>query len=275
MLRDIFNSAGVYSFGAIPAADARIIKPYLLKDAPDGCHAVFALIPYYTGKSGNLAAFAAVPDYHRFAAELLSAAARYIADKYGVYAKGFADHSPFDEVHGASVTGLGMIGDSGLLISREYSSFVCICELVTVLTEDQLTAEGIPVIRDGAVTECEHCGRCKAACPTGALALGKHICLSAITQKKCELTPDEAELVRRGRYAWGCDECQQACPHTAEMIRRGTVTPIEYFHRHHIDKLTPARLGEMTDEEYARYTFSWRRREIMERNLMLKGEHDD
>lgn len=43
-------------------------------------------------------------------------------------------------------------------------------------------------------------------------AAGWETCLSALSQKKGELTGEEARLLREYGVAWGCDACQEACP---------------------------------------------------------------
>ena len=77
---------------------------------------------------------------------------------------------------------------------------------------------------------CEDCGRCKTACPTGILRGEGKDCLSAITQKKGELTHEEERLILENNTVWGCDACQSCCPYTIRAKARGTVyTPIPYF----------------------------------------------
>ena len=51
--------------------------------------------------------------------------------------KVFADHSPIDEVHASCISGLGFIGDNGLLINEKYSSFVFLAECITNVTPRQ------------------------------------------------------------------------------------------------------------------------------------------
>ncbi len=61
----------------------------------------------------------------------------------------------------AVLSGLGFVGKSGLLLSKEYGSKV---RLATVLTDMPLQNE-LPVIENG----CGDCTLCKTACPAGAI----------------------------------------------------------------------------------------------------------
>lgn len=272
VIAEILEKNGVHLYAAIPVSCLEIKKPYLLRSFTGDAYAVFIAIPYYTGIKSNLAAFAAVPDYHKFANKLFSEVSGHVKEKFGREAMGFADHSPFDEIRGALACGLGVLGDNGLLITECYSSFVCIGEFVCELTVDELRAEGVPVLNEPLETEsCYHCGACSRECP--AFATGdKSYCLSAISQKKGELTDREISLLEKSPYVWGCDVCQLACPITKAAIAAGTIeTEIGYFKNSHIEEMTLEYLDRMTDDEYAEYTFSWRKRDVMERNLRLKG----
>lgn len=276
MLSDILRENGIAHFAALPLGLAKIQKEYLLRDIPNATYAVFFLIPYFTGRESNLAEFAAVPDYHAFVRKVSGEAEEYIRSKYGKAACGFADHSPFDERDCALSCGFGVLGDHGLLITKEYSSFVCVGEIVCELDGDELASEGITVLNESLPHgECEHCGACRRACPASATE-DKSRCLAYITQKKGELEDWERSLVASSPYVWGCDSCQLACPHTKEAISSGTIfSGIDYFGNSHIDKMTAKLLSRMSDEEYASYTFSWRKREVMLRNLKIKGDSDD
>ena len=233
-------------------------------------------IPYFVGEESNLACFAASPDYHALAAAAFRECAAF-AEENGIFFRAFADVSPFAEVALAAMCGLGVIGDHGMLITELHSSFVVLGEIVT----DPKGAADLPA-GDGKISDCEHCGACRAACPTNALD-DRSLCISAITQKKGELTENERDVIRRTRSPWGCDRCALACPHTLRAAENGTLeTDVDYFRRNRLGIVTSADIENMSDEEYASYTFSWRRREVMIRNLRIiesdcdkKGTVDD
>ena len=115
---------------------------------------------------------------------------------------------------------------------------------------------------------CISCGACRRACPTGCLRGEGESCLSAITQRKGELTEEEAEMMRKFNTVWGCDLCQSSCPHNIKP----KVTPLRFFHEDRITRLTRERLDGMSKEEFNARAFAWRGRKTVERNLAILSE---
>ncbi len=272
-LAEILREKGIESFGAIAVDDCLPCNMRLYSALPKGCYAIFMLFPYYCeNKNSRLAAFAAVPDYHQFSHELFCELQEYINDKYGdVFARGYADHSPLDERDGAAKCGLGIIGRHGLLISEKYSSFICIGEFICALSASQLEAEGIE-IRNCEIKYCENCGKCLLACPRGCADGDKSRCISAINQKKGELTEDEIIALRNSGSIWGCDVCQLSCPHTERAKKAGTLYSRIPFFTTNVITGDETDVERLTDDEYSRYTFSYRKRNVMQRNIdIIKG----
>ena len=129
----------------------------------------------------------------------------------------FADHSPIMEVDAAARAGLGVLGMNGLLLTPGYGSFVFIGELITDADYTLVTGEPIPDF-PADPPRCEGCGLCVKACPAGCRAGDRSGCLSALTQKKGDLTPEETAAIVKGGLVWGCDACQLACPHNRAII---------------------------------------------------------
>jgi len=278
-LAEFFGERQISCLGSLAADRVPVARPHLLRDAPWVQTVIFGAIPYYAaGETGaNLASFARCRDYHAFAAALTREAGAFLAGKYpGARAVGFADHSPYREAQAAAMAGLGILGDHGLLITEKYSSFVCIFSLSTDLPPSCLEAEGIPA-GDGTVRHCSHCGACKRACPGRCIGGGRDTCLSAITQKKGELTPTEADALRQAPYAWGCDICQSVCPHTmAAAAAGGLETEIPYFLSPRLGTVTEEELAQMDEASYKEFAFGWRPKEVLLRNLRLQsGRHPE
>lgn len=124
---------------------------------------------------------------------------------------------------------------------------------------DALASDKTPAYGDAPVS---------ASASDKAPAIDKSRCISALTQKKGDLTPAEAELVRRAGYAWGCDECQLACPLTKAAVAAGILaTPIPFFRRLIVPSSSAALA--LDDSDYSRRAYSWRPRAVLERNAEL------
>ncbi len=249
-LIDCMLSSGVPVVGAIPFSDCRIQKKHLLHFSPKT--ALMFLIPYYVHtEEHNLSLYAISGDYHYYLKTLFDTLLPSLHQAFpGAIFEGFTDHSPIDERHAAAAAGLGIYGDNGLLIHKSYGTFHFIGE---ILTDVETDAHSHPIM------QCEHCGLCKRSCPTPG------DCLSAITQKKGELTPDEENLMLQYNTCWGCDCCQTCCPHNQNVAE----TPIHFFHQNRIPILTEEILNGMSDEVFATRAYAWRGRAVIERNLRL------
>jgi epoxyqueuosine reductase len=168
----------------------------------------------------------------------------------------YGDHSPIAEVDAAARAGLGIIGKHGLLITPKYSSFVFV---FGVFSDIPIT----PKHRE--VQYCEGCGACVRACPTRLKNGGE--CLSSITQKKGVLTSSEEALMQRHGTAWGCDICQNVCPHTIKAKKEGTIyTDSEWFN----SRTLPMPDKSAVDRnDFSERAYSWRGKDVFLRNLSL------
>ena len=239
MIRQVkaeLEGLGITNAAAIPLSLCKILRPYKLERCgfAEGAElfAIMLTIPYLTEvKDKNISSYAIPCDYHLFCKELFDAVIPRLREKFPQNAFfGFADNSPIDEVNAAARAGLGIIGDHGMLITREHSSYVFIAEIITDL----------PLDRQGEykILHCEVCGRCSAACPK--LDCGE--CLSAVTQKKGELTESEISIIKRLGCAWGCDTCSEVCPHTERALANGTIyTDVPFFKENLTPTLTSLR----------------------------------
>lgn len=223
--------AGAVSFsGCLPLLPCKAAER-LPKDAKTVIVCVF---PYLTADDGprNISRYAAVPDYHRVAGELLEQVCAALREMYPYEFVGFADNSPIREVDAALRAGLGVLGKNSLMIHPVYGSWVFLGSIVTDM-ELELTE------REKAF--CIGCGACVKACPGKCISDGRidsECCVSSISQKKGDLTPEEELLVKEGGLLWGCDICQQVCP----MNRNAAETPIEAFRQDRKAFLTEADL---------------------------------
>jgi len=268
ILLNFFEKYKIDCFSTLSLEACKIQKPYLLERCgiTDGSVIIMA-IPYYTSAcrdpDRNLSAYAVAQDYHLFFKQLFdrllpTLQTQFPKNKFA----GFADHSPIDEIHAAAVSGLGIIGANGLLITPKYSSYVFLGEIIT----DMSLPSEIHEIR-----LCENCGACQRACPAG----DGLPCLSSLTQKKGALSEREQSYIASYGSVWGCDICQTVCPHTKKALDNGTAfSPIPYFSQQTLPRLSTDILNEMDDKDFSMRAYSWRGRETIKRNLELieKGE---
>ncbi len=260
-------SFNIDSVSALPLSLCRVHRPYKLEGlgfrADDPLFVIILAIPYYTEESAkNISSYAIPRDYHLFCKELFTSLIPRLTARFeGKRFYGFADDSPIDEREAAALAGLGVLGENGLLITEKYSSYVFLGEIITDLP---LTLSG-----EFKIERCEGCGLCRAACPKAACGE----CLSALTQKKGELTPEERQAIKDHGSAWGCDICSEVCPYTKRAIERGTIyTNIDFFRRELIPVLSSELVGSMSDSDFACRAYSWRKRDTIIRNLKILEE---
>lgn len=168
---------------------------------------VCPLTPEHAAAS-PIALYARGRDYHATLRDRLRALRRRLAERWpdlGSY--GEVDTGPVMERAWAARAGLGWIGKNGMLVTREHGSHVL---LAAVLLDRDVDRAAAP--------HPEHCGtceRCLLACPTGAIVapgvVDARRCLAHQTIE--DRGPYAPELrPRASGWAFGCDECQRACP---------------------------------------------------------------
>ena len=275
MLDTLRSLLGVPAY-AIPLSVCKPVRLYLLDRVgiPMTGTALLFAIPYVMtddveAEGRNLSLYAVPRDYHGYVKELESTVLPSLREMYPHNRFAFfADHSPIAEVDAAARAGMGVLGLNGLLITPEYGSFLFIGELVTDLDYESVTGAPVPDF-PAAPPTCEECGLCLAACPMGCPSEDKTNCLSALTQKKGELTADEQAAIIAGGLVWGCDACQLACPHNQRVIATQADTPIPYFRTDRLIRADEAVLNAMDTEAFASRAYSWRGRPVILRNIRL------
>lgn len=221
--------------------------------------AVVFLIPYYVNDGkGNVSRYARSRDYHIYFEDLRVRLENSLKTEFGGEYAGFADKSPIEETSLAVKAGLCIRGDSYVVINEKYGSYVFIGEILSTNEAGRLGYDG----NVKSAGTCEHCGMCRKACPM----INENMpCLSEITQKKGILEKSEEEYIRKYGYAWGCDICQDVCPHNKNVAE----TPIGFFRDGRIKNMDKKLLEEMDETEFRSRAFSWRGRDTVIRNAKL------
>lgn len=162
---------------------------------------------------GLIASYARGKDYHHTHRKRLKKFILWLEERSGKknIAKGFSDSKPILEKALAVQAGLGWFGKNTLLIHRRFGTFILLSGILTSLDIESHNAfERIP--------RCGSCTRCLDACPTQAFTtpytLDAKKCLSYHLIESKERIPGSIQKVNPG-YAFGCDICQDVCPHNA------------------------------------------------------------
>lgn len=226
---------------------------------------IVCLFPYYTGEkaNANLAKYTYGLDYHRVVKEKLEKIGSFCKSKIIDFNyTSFADTGPLVDRYLAYLAGLGIYGQNNQIINEQYGSYVLIGYLLT----------NCSFASDGPLNgSCMQCGRCAAACPgqaiQGNFTIDAKRCRSYLTQKKGELTVSELDIIKKDKLVFGCDICQEVCPHNQKV----PVTKIAEFQENRIFQLNYEEIGAISNKEFKRkygnHAFSWRGRKQLLRNF--------
>lgn len=228
--------------------------PYLSKPVP---------IPGNAPR-GRIARVAWGQDYHRVVGEALEKLARFLRKHCpGMEYRSMVDTGPLADRAVARRAGIGWQGKNCAIITKPLGSWLFLGEMLTSLPLEP----DPPVEKD-----CGECTRCLKACPTGALAspynIDPHQCLSYITQARGFIPGEFRHLM--GNRIYGCDACQEACPHNREAGKDGHPAFLPAGDCH-VPNLTD--LLHMSKDEFARQYAStsagWCGRQVLRRNAAV------
>lgn len=227
-------------------------------------NSVAAIFPYYVkGENGNLSMYARSIDYHTVCEEKLKKLSELLLDLGATEVFVHVDKGGLDDRKAAFEAGLGFYGKNGMLISPEYGSYFFIGQVVHNLEIEP----DVPLEKS-----CISCGACISRCPGKALSengFEVNRCLSEISQRRGQLTEAEQILIRNNGLCWGCDVCQQVCPHNQGL----ETTAIPEFLNDRITELMPEDVDSLSNrefkEKYGEYAFSWRGKAVLQRNLRV------
>lgn len=261
-VKEIFEKEKIEYYAVLSYKDCKEINRGIMEREDFTPRSVIVyLVPYYTQPTVNISRYASSLDYHIILKEISDKVISGLTSAYPESrSRGYGDHSPIDECNAALRASLGIAGMNGLIINEKYGSFIFIGDVVT-----DIPPEALGAIEPSEIGTCMKCGRCARACPTGILSGTGNDCLSAITQRKGELTESEIDLMRKFNTVWGCDVCQTVCPYNKEP----KLTPIDFFYKDSIPYLSREILDGMSKDEFKARAFAWRGRSTVTRNLKI------
>ena len=180
---------------------------------------------------GRVARYARGRDYHLVLRRRLERLVAAISPRLpGASWRICVDTAPLLERELAARSGLARIGKHTLAIARGLGSWILLGEVLT----DALIAPSDP---DPSPDPCGGCTRCLDACPTRAItpfSVDATRCVSYLTiEHRGEIA--ESFHAPLGDWIFGCDVCQEVCPHN-QPTRRAARAPIE-------TSLAPRRAG--------------------------------
>lgn len=159
-------------------------------------------------RRGRIARYVLGDDYHEIIKSRLHALADWMRQAApSAQTRTCVDTAPLMEKELAARAGVGWVGKNTCLIHPRVGSWLLLGEIVTTI---ELPTD------EPATDHCGTCTRCLDACPTGALVapyqLDARRCISYLTiEHHGEIEPALREKV--GDWLYGCDICQDVCPH--------------------------------------------------------------
>lgn len=164
---------------------------------------------------GRIARYARGEDYHRTIRRRLERLVAAISSSLPRAAfRICVDTAPLLEREFAARAGIARIGKHTLAISPGLGSWTLLGEILT-------TAAIAPTATSEGGDPCGSCTRCIDACPTGAISpfsVDASRCVSYLTiEHRGEMAPALHEGL--GDWVFGCDVCQEVCPHNQPTRR--------------------------------------------------------
>jgi epoxyqueuosine reductase len=217
---------------------------------------------------GRIARYVRGRDYHWQIKKRLHRLADSLRPRYpGHKFRTVVDSAPVLEREHAARAGLGWIGKHTLLIDPRLGSYLLLGGIITTL---DLTA---PPEQAAVADHCGTCTRCIDACPTGAItpySVDASRCISYLTiEHRGPIDP--ALHAGMGRWIFGCDVCQEVCPHNS--ARPGAPDRLGEAYRPMRDSFDLLEVLGWTDEDRrAAFTSSAMKRAklaMMKRNALI------
>jgi len=165
--------------------------------------------------AGKIARYAWGDDYHVVIKKRLHKLSDELAKQFpGETFRVCVDTAPVLEREHAQRAGLGAVGKHTLLIEQGVGSYILLGEIITTLKLE-------PTQENVQSDPCGSCTRCIDACPTDAItpwSVDATKCISYLTiEHRSEIDKQFHDKI--GDWIFGCDICQEVCPHNQQSQR--------------------------------------------------------
>lgn len=228
MVADLYHARGVR---------ADVARAASAKEEPSNARASASTPSTSASLSGRIARYARGSDYHDIVKKRLHALADELRGDHPLAEfRAFVDTAPVMEREHAARAGMGWVGKHTLLIHPRLGSYTLLGGVLTTL---ELTP---PQEQKPTPDHCGTCTRCIDACPTRAItpySVDASRCIAYLTiERRGAIDPKFHEQI--GDWIFGCDVCQEVCPHNSPRPRDpGHTEPRAVAHRAY----TPRREG--------------------------------
>jgi epoxyqueuosine reductase len=176
------------------------------------------------GPRGRIARYARGDDYHRVMRKRLQRLRDELAEESrDEVFRVCVDTAPVLERELAQRAGLGAVGKHTLMIEPGVGSYLLLAEIITTLE--------LPPSTPSDPDPCGTCTRCIEACPTDAITPWSVDATRCISYLTIEHRGDVDETYHKpmGDWIFGCDICQEVCPHNQPTARSGDAAVHEAY----------------------------------------------
>lgn len=214
---------------------------------------------------GSPARMAWGKDYHLVLMDKLDRLAEFIAGEYEEFEHiSFVDTGPLVDRYLANRAGIGFYGYNSAIINESFGSWIFLGYMITnvLLKEDRSLKD----------TGCLGCNLCIEHCPTSAIEgpyrFDANKCLSNILQQKSPVPEEMLPII--GDRIYGCDTCQDVCPHNIDIKE---MTAKEFMPAELFDRIDLTRLLQMSNKEFnllfRENASGWIGKKTLQRNAII------